>query len=316
MVGLCLHRLSAPHTILAIQQTWIWSMVSTTFSTNNSNGNEPFACEADMMPAIQRIASGLWPGARDVWLLLNEHSVYSHVPDLVAARLDVETLRDRIEGRWIRGLNQREIDAMRALRPDRGSRLETVARRMRVAVDHARIVLRGLLRDGYIERTEAGSYARLAPIRPILSHVVSFEAKRMDARGALLQARAHTMFVDAAYVVCDHYYRHRFDALIDAYARERVGLIALDSGGRDFELMLRASRASLRDVVLRTLGTERALARLFDPSTRETNERRLPTSSEVAGLRTAPVLVGDGAEVVRELLASAAPDAARQLVVS
>lgn len=268
-----------------------------------------------MMPAIQRIASGLWPGDRDVWLLLNEHSVYSHVPDLVAARLDITTLRDRIEGRWIRGLNQREIAAMRALRPDRGSRIEAVAVRMRVAADHARLVLRGLLRDGYVDRTDAGSYARVAPIRPILSHVVSFEAKRMDARGALLQARAHTMFVDAAYVVCDRYYRHRFDGLMDAYARERVGLIALDSAEQDFELMLRASRAPLRDVVLRALGTERALARLFDPSPQETNERRLPTASEIAGLRTAPVLVGDGARRVRDLLAAAAPDAARQLVV-
>jgi hypothetical protein len=291
-------------------------MTRTTFTPNTSNGNGPFACEADMMPSIHRIASGLWSADREVWLLLNEHSVYSHVPDLVAARLDVETLHDRIEGRWIRGLNQREIGAMRALRPDRGSRIEAVAARMRVAVDHARLVLRGLLRDGYVERTEAGSYARVAPIRPILSRVVSFEAKRMDARGALLQARAHTMFVDAAYVVCDRHHRRRFDALIDAYARERVGLIALDSGGRDFDLVLRATRASLRDVVLHALGTERALARLFDPTTRETNERRLPTASGVVGLRTAPVLVGDGARVARDLLAAAAPDAARHLIVA
>lgn len=291
-------------------------MTRTTFSPHSSNGRVPFAREADMMPAIQRIASDLWSADREVWLLLNEHSVYSHVPDLVAARLDIEALRDRIEGRWIRGLNQREIGAMRALRPDRGSRIEAVAARMRVAVDHARLVLRNLLRDGFVERTEAGSYARVAPIRPILSRVVSFEAKRMDARGALLQARAHTMFVDAAYVVCDRHHRHRFDALIDAYARERVGLIALDAGGCDFELVLRATRASLRDVVLHTLGTERALARLFDPTTRETNERRLPTVSEVAGLRTAPVLIGDGARAVRDLLAAAAPDAARHLVVA
>jgi hypothetical protein len=286
-------------------------MTRTTFSPNASNGNGPFACEADMMPAIRRIASGLWPVDREVWVLLNEHNVYSHVPDLVAARLDIEALRDRIEGRWIRGLNQREIGAMRSLRPDRGSRIEAVAARMRVAVDHARLVLHGLRRDGYVERTEAGSYARVAPIRPILSRVVSFEAKRMDARGALLQARAHTMFVDAAYVVCDRHHRRRFDALVDRYARESVGLIALDSAGRDFDLVLRATRASLRDVVLHTLGTERALARLLDPTTRETNERRLPTASEVAGLRTAPVLVGDGARVVRSLLAAAAPGAAR-----
>jgi len=291
-------------------------MTCTTFISNISDSSLPFACEADMMPAIQSIASGLWPADRNVWLLLNEHSVYSHVPDLVAARLDVQALADRIDGRWIRGLNQREIGAMRALRPDRGSRVEAVATRMRVAVDHARLVLRGLVRDGYVDRTEAGSYARVAPIRPILSHVVSFEAKRMDARAALLQARAHTMFVDAAYVVCDRHHLRRFDALVGAYARERVGLIALDSGGHDFKLMLRAGRAPLRDVVLRALGTERALARLFDPSPQETNERRLPTASEVAGLRTAPVLVGHGAKAVRDLLAAVAPDAARQLVVA
>lgn len=291
-------------------------MSRTTFRTAPSDGNGPFASESDMMPAIERIAAGLWPADREVWLLLNEHSVFSHVPDLVAARLDIDTLRDRIEGRWIRGLNQREIGAMRALRPDRGSRIEAVAARMRVAVDHARLVLRGLLRDGYVDRTDAGSYARVAPLRPILSHVVSFEAKRMDARGALLQARAHTMFVDAAYVVCDRHYRHRFAELTEMYARERVGLIALDSGGYDFELMLRATRAPLRDVILRALGSERALVRLFDPATQETNERRLPSASEAAGLRTAPVLVGARAKVVRDLLASAAPDAARQLVVA
>ena len=72
-------------------------MTRTAFSPNTSNGNGPFAREADMMPAIQRIASGLWPADRDVWLFLNEHNVYSHVPDLVAARLDIGTLRDRID---------------------------------------------------------------------------------------------------------------------------------------------------------------------------------------------------------------------------
>lgn len=268
-----------------------------------------------MMPAIARIASGLWSADRDVWLLLDEHSVYSHVPDLVAASLDVEALRDRVDGSWIRGLNQREIGAMRAMRPDRGSRVEAVAARMRVGVENARGVLRGLVRDGYADRTISGSYARLAPIRPILSRVVSFEAKRSDARGALLQARAHTMFVDSAYVVCDVHHRRRFEAMRDVYARERVGLIALDSGGADYELMLRAGRAPLRDLLLRALGTERALGRLFDPGTRETTERRLPTASEIAGLRTAPVLVGNGARAVRDLLAGADPAAARHLVL-
>lgn len=276
--------------------------------------HQQFASEADMLPAIQRLASRMWPAGEDVWMLLNEHSVYSHVPDLVAARLDVQTLRERVEGRWIRALNQRELGAMRALRPDRGSRAEAVAARMRVRVEYARGVLRGLLRDGYVDTTAAGSYARVAPIRPILSRVVSFEAKRTDARGALLQARVHTMFTDAAYVVCDHAHRARFERLCDAYARERVGLLALDHSG-DFELLLRPRRAPLRDSLLHALGTERALARMFELGDSETSERRLPTASELGGLRTAPVLTGSGAQEIRALLRTASPDAARRLVV-
>lgn len=136
----------------------------------------------------------------------------------------------------------------------------------------------------------------------------------MNARGALLQARAHTMFVDAAYVVCDDAYRSRFQRMRDVYARERVGLIALASSG-DFELLLRARRASLRDSLLRALGTERALARMFDPVEQETAERRLPTASELGGLRTAPVLMGGRAREIRDLLHDASPDATRQLVI-
>lgn len=281
---------------------------------NAASGDQPFASEAEMMPAIQRIASQLWPAGDGVWLLLNEHSVYSHVPDLVAAQVDVQNLQDRIAGQWIRALNQRELSAMRALRPDRGSRLEAVAARMRVRVERARIVLRTLVRDGYVDRTAAGSYARLAPIRPILSHVISFEAKRTDARRALLQARAHTMFVDAAYVVCDDLHRRRFERLRDAYEREHVGLISLQRGG-DFALLLRARRAPLRDAMLRALGTERALARMFDPTQGETSERRLPTGSELGGLRTAPMLTGARASEIRDLLRTVAPAATRQVVV-
>jgi hypothetical protein len=276
--------------------------------------SQPFASEAEMMPAIQRIASQLWPAGDDVWLLLTEHDVYSHVPDLVAAQLDIQTLQDRVEGRWTRALSQRELAAMRALRPDRGSRVEAVAARMRVRVEFARGVLRGLVRDGYADRTATGSYARVAPIRPILSRVVSFEAKRMNARGALLQARAHTMFVDTAYVVCDGAHRSRFERMHAAYVRERVGLIALDVSG-DFELVVRPRRALLRDTLLRTLGTERALARMFEPAEQETAERRLPTASEFGGLRTAPVLTGSRAREIRALLRKASPDAGRQLLI-
>ncbi len=126
----------------------------------------PFASEAAMRPNLLRAASHLFVDRHELWVMLDEHQVYGRIPDLVAARMDRAALRARLAGGWLRALNETELRALRAMRPDRGSRLGLLAERMRVAPATAQKVLAGLVRDSFAERTLSGSYARLAPVAP------------------------------------------------------------------------------------------------------------------------------------------------------
>jgi hypothetical protein len=258
-----------------------------------------------MRPALLRAARDLFVGGEELWVLLDEHQVYSRIPDLVAARIDLAALEERLAGGWLRALNETELRGLRTMRPDRGSRLSLLADRMRVAPDTARKVLGGLVRDGFAERTLSGSYARRAPIAPILSRVVSVEAKRSAPRAALVQAREHGFFADAVYVAFDAAFAQRFDAAIPAYKRSGIGLLALDADMQTHRLVLRPGRSPYRHVVALALAAERALTRLLAAPLRRLPESRLPSASGESGRQGRPLLVGPHASVAQQLLLAA-----------
>lgn len=169
-----------------------------------------------MRPALESAVTALYCSADEPWVLLDEHQVHGRIPDLVVGRIDVDVLRARLEGGWDRALGEPELRALHAMRPDRGRSLGSVADQMHVGETRARDVLRRLVVDGFAEQTGSGSYARRAPIQPVLNRVVSVEAKRSDLVAAFSQARSHATFADLSIVVFDAAYRRRAAAVEDA----------------------------------------------------------------------------------------------------
>jgi len=261
-----------------------------------------------MRPALNRAVQELFVRGDELWVILDEHQLYSRIPDLVAARVNLEALEERLRGAWTRSLNETELRGLRAMRPDRGARLPLLATHMRVSETTAHRVLRGLVRDGYAERTMTGTYARRAPVKPILSRVMSFEAKKSDAVSAFVQAREHAAYVDAAYVVFDANYRARFERRREQFDAHGIGLLALDARDDSFELVRRAARRTLPQVLGLALSAERTFARLLgSPRFKPLPESRLPGASVASEHQGLPELFGRSARTAQLLLRDLAP---------
>lgn len=255
-----------------------------------------------MHEPLCRAITTIFCAVEEPWVMLDEHQVHSRIPDLVVGRIDLAVLAERIDGGWSRALNQTELRALHSMRPDRGRSLRSVADHMRVGEARAREVLRGLVAEGFAERTEAGSYARRVPVRPVLDQVISVEAKRSDLVGAFHQARAHTMFADRCVVAFDLAYRHRAEALHATYRREGIGLIGLSAEDGHWVQLAKPAHARGRGILGRALAAERALARLLGGAVTRLPQTRLPGASRLIGGPGAPVLLGPAAIAVEPLL--------------
>lgn len=261
-----------------------------------------FPTEAAMHAHLRRAVTEIFCPGNEPWVLLDEHQVHSRIPDLVVGRIDLDVLAQRIGGGWGRALNQTELRALRSMRPDRGRSLSSVADHMRVGEGRAREVLRGLVAEGFAERTEAGSYARRAPIRPMLDLVVSVEAKRSDLVGAFHQARAHAMFADRCVVAFDLAFLHRAEAVRPTYRREGIGLVGLSAEDGHWVEVSAPARPKHRSVLGRALAAERALARLLGAAVTRLPQTRLPGASRAIGHQGEPELLGLAAIAVAQLL--------------
>lgn len=197
-----------------------------------------------MHEPLRRAASAIFCPTNEPWVMLDEHQVHTRIPDLVIGRVDLEVLQERIRGGWGRALTQTELRALHSMRPDRGRSLRSLADEMRVGEARAREVLRSLVAEGFAERTSSGSYARRAPVRPVLDFVVSVEAKRSDLLAAFRQARAHTLFADRCVVAFDLAYLHRAQAVKQVYRREGFGLLGLSAASGDWVQLVRPSRGT------------------------------------------------------------------------
>lgn len=245
-----------------------------------------------MQEGLNHAAASIFCSPEELWVLVNEHQIHSRIPDLVVARIDPEALQQRLLGGWGRALGPTELRAFRALRPDRGRTLGSVARQVGVGEGRAREILSRLVADSFVECTLAGSYARRAPVRPILDRVISIEAKRSDLIGAFSQARANSAFADVSLVAFDSVYRHRAEAIQQAYAREGIGLLALSASDGSWEYLQRPRRSALIAALGRALTAERTLSRLLGVALKQLPQTRLPGGFHANVRPAAPRLLG------------------------
>ena len=253
-----------------------------------------------MLPTLRSAVDALWitTQAEQTWCVLEEQLLHSRIADLVLLRLDVDLLEGRLAGGWDRPLRLPEIRVLRALRQQRPASPSAVADATRLRETTVVGALRTLERDHFVERTATGTYVRLAPSGSLAERVVSFEAKRDDAKRALEQARGHLAWADETYVAFDRAYAARFEVPRPAYARVGIGLLSLSPGQWRVELRARPRRR--RSGLEAAVVGERALGRLLDHPRHDRPERRLPHGGGLSK-ESEPHLAGQRAGEVRAL---------------
>lgn len=262
-----------------------------------------------MLQGFTLVAPNRFADAAGTWLVVQEHGVTDRIADLMIARVDEAALEARLSS-WSRPLALTELRALRHLRPDRAATVEWVARKVRVTVDRARSLLRGLERDGLVERTTTGSFTRQVELRPAFRAVVTFELKRDDWRRALVQARAHQSFADRAYVVFDAAAKVFLENR-DSYAQLGVGLISFCAATQTIKQATPSRASRFRDATLALFSSERVIARLLGQLATRLPQASLPGAAGEIGHPEPPTIVGPGSRRIQNLLSAvAAPSTA------
>lgn len=261
----------------------------------------PFRTENQMYQPLQAVAQRVALRRGETWLLLDEHVGHGRIPDLFLGRVDITALRRRLASGCSRSLGETELRAVRALRHDRGESIDLLTARMGVSREHAREVLRVLVRDGFAKRTDSGMYRRRIPLFPILNRIVTFEAKRSDWRSALLQARAHQAYASSAYVVFDFAFAARFERTCEMYRSLGIGLIAM-APDASYSVMTPARRSQLWNPLAFALASEMALQRLVGRVVKPLVQTRLPSGSGANGYQAAPQILGPRARTLQRLV--------------
>lgn len=265
-----------------------------------------FGDEASMMGPLRSAAVDLCVDPNETWVMLNEHVVETRIPDLVAARLDVGALNERLSVEAVRVFTESELRILGTMQFDRQTTDGQVAEQLRMPVARVRPILKSLEVDGYVARAAQGAYVQRLRVRPIVNYVVSFEAKRSDWHTALVQARAHQAFADAAYVAFDAVFAPRFARAVPSYERLGVGLLSIRSDGLSYQRMLRGTRSLLQHPITVALNAERVLGRLLGHTVSQLPQSRLPGASAGSANQEPPQLLGRASRMLEKLLGARA----------
>jgi DNA-binding MarR family transcriptional regulator len=264
------------------------------------SGSGFFSTEADMLPMLHEVARKTWVARQPshTWVLLDEQRLHSRIADLAVVRLDVDAIRARKKGGWLRPLRLQELRVLHALRLDRPATSRYVAIHMRTSESSALDVLRDLASAGFIAREPNGTFRRVAPATALAQRIVTIEAKRDNPRAALQQARAHRAWTNETYVAFDAAFRARFRKRDEAWRQLGIGLIELDADGWRVVYRARPFRRSNR--LEAALVGEQALDRLLGWSIENRPERRLP-HGHLLSTDSEPIVLGPKARWIRSL---------------
>lgn len=255
--------------------------------------HQGFPDERAMHGPLRRIAHDLTSRTDATWVVAAEQPTVSRVPDLLAARIDLEALEARADSSLLRPLTASEIQIVQALGSHRWTRLSDIAYAAHITPPYARRILSKLTSQGFTLEGRHG-YRRHRHIKPLMSRIVSYEAKLHDWRSALVQARAHQSFANETYVVFDQMFEHRFLRELESFKESRVGLVALSSQTGEYR-RVSSSRLSPRDGHAVFLVGELLLGNLLGAPLRPLSETRFrgvlaptldPEPATIAGPRS------------------------------
>jgi len=264
-------------------------------------GQQGFLGEAPMIPHLRELALRKLTLYDENWAALTEHQVGTRIPDLVLARLDLEAISDRIANALTRTLTATEVRVVRATRTDSGTSISKIAQSVPVSLDHLMRLTSRLVDEGFLETTAYG-FIRSPSIRPIVSRLISFEAKRSDWKKAYLQARAHREFAHETYVAFDATYETRFQRAIDHYSSAGIGLVSVSAHGESTRLLVRSRPSRQRLTRAMAWVAETIWERLLRGRTRPLPQTRLPNGGVPSADQEEVLLVGPRPKSLEKLL--------------
>ncbi len=242
------------------------------------NDSSPrFRAEADLIPFARDWLLDTVSGPRDHWLVVDEHLMGTRIPDLLAARVDLQVFRARIRAEQWEPLRESELVALGTLRRDRLTSVQTVASKLGFTMDATRRLLRRLDELGYVSESRGRGFRKVRNRYRMFSRFIAVEAKLRDWRRALVQARAHRTFAQECYVAYDASYTDRFTGGRSHYRASGIGLLAVSSADGATRLVRpRASRSV--DPAVFAAASEQLWLRL-QGVTRPLPQTRLPNAA-------------------------------------
>lgn len=247
-------------------------------------------------------ASSMVSTHNESWVLVAELTVATRIPDLVAVRINPEAVERRLQLGLGQPVSLSESKVMTALSRRQWRSAEQVARSLGVTSAYVRQTMRSLCESGHARSRDGGF--RLHPeLSPIVSRCVSFEAKRSDWRGALVQARAHLEFANSSYVAFDQAFESRYRNARDYFKKAKVGLVRLSDNGTFARLL--ASRSSRTNAFVRSAMTESLLARMQGLPRDPLPETRLPNAVAPNACQESVMLAGHHSRSLGRLVPAA-----------
>lgn len=242
-----------------------------------------------MHAPLAEAASSMVSTADEIWLLVPELTVATRIPDLVAVRVDQAAVERRIQLGLGKPLGLSESKVVTALSRRQWISTDDLAGSLGVTSAYLRQTLRSLCETGHV-RSKAGKFRLHPKLLPIVSRCISFEAKRSDWRGALIQARAHLAFANSSYVVFDSAFEARYRNAREYFKKAQVGLVSLSEDG-SFRRLL-ASRSSRTNAYVHSALTESLLARMQGMPRGPLPETRLPNAVAQSADQESVMLAG------------------------
>ena len=204
--------------------------------------------ESEMIGPIKECLTALWADS----IVVEELGVGYGVADVVAARPCADGVRQRIRRRQTTTLPRRaEVQVISALRQLEEATFDRLVELTGISARRLRYdVLRFLLAENFVERTNDDTFQLLGEYRPVADEIWAVEAKMKNWFEGLCQAKRYQHFAHQTYLAIAAPHR---DRVRDEILREQnVGLIVVSRDAAEIVFHPRRRKPRSEELFLMT----------------------------------------------------------------
>ena len=204
--------------------------------------------ESEMIEPIKACLAGLWADS----IVVEELGVGYGVADVVAARPCDDGVRQRLRQRQTTTLPRRaEVQVVHALRKFEGATFDRLLEHTGISARRLRYdVLRFLLAENFVERTDDDTFQLLGEYRPVAEEIWAVEAKMKNWFEGLCQAKRYQHFAHKTYLAIAA--RHRARVRDEILRKHNVGLMTVSHDAAEIVFHPRRRKPRSEEMFLMT----------------------------------------------------------------